>query len=88
MPSVAGTRDSETRPSRPEVTRVSSECPVGLEVRSYTEDESPFYATRSLEIDILPSADDNGEITRLAGVINGRAAEPATPYLQLHSTTA
>jgi hypothetical protein len=33
---------------------------------TFNEDELPFYATRSLEIDILPIADDNGEITRLA----------------------
>ncbi|MDT5124591.1 MAG: hypothetical protein QOH54_235, partial [Mycobacterium sp.] len=31
----------------------------------------PFYATRSLEIDILPIADDNDEITRLADVMVG-----------------
>jgi hypothetical protein len=85
---LLATLDPETRPSRPEVTRVSSECPVGLEGRSYTEDELPFYATGSLEIDILPIADDNGEITLLADVINGRAAEPVTPCLQSHSTTA
>jgi hypothetical protein len=38
---------------------------------TFTEDELPFYATRSLAIDIVPIADDNGEITRLADVIEG-----------------
>jgi hypothetical protein len=31
---------------------------------TFTEDELPFYATRSLEIDVLPIADDDGEIGR------------------------
>jgi hypothetical protein len=36
-----------------------------------------------LEIDILPIADDNGEITRLADVIEGVAGE-FSPFAQLH----
>ena len=42
---------------------------------TFTEDELPVYATRSLEVDILPIADDNGEIIRLADVIEGVAGE-------------
>jgi hypothetical protein len=29
---------------------------------TYTEDQLPFYATRSVEIDVLPIADNTGEI--------------------------
>jgi hypothetical protein len=36
-----------------------------------------------LEIDILPIADDNGEITRLADVIEGVAGE-FSPFAQLY----
>jgi hypothetical protein len=36
-----------------------------------------------LEIDILPIADDNGEIARLANVIEGVAGE-FSPSAQLH----
>lgn len=36
---------------------------------TYTEDQLPFYATRSVEIDVLPIADDTGEIARLADEI-------------------
>jgi hypothetical protein len=44
----------------------------------------PFYATRSLEIDVLPIADDDGEIVRLADVIEGVAGE-FSPFAQLHA---
>jgi hypothetical protein len=50
---------------------------------AFTEDELPFYATRSLEIDILPIADDNSEIACLANVIEGVAGE-FSPFAQLH----
>jgi len=50
---------------------------------TFTEDELPFYATRSLEVDILPIADDNGEIIRLADAIEGVAGEFSS-FAQLH----
>lgn len=62
-----------------EVIIVGSQAILG----TFTEDELPFYATRSLEIDILPIADDNDEITRLADVIDGVAGE-FSPFAQLH----
>jgi hypothetical protein len=62
-----------------EVIIVGSQAILG----TFTEDELPFYATRSLEIDILPIADDTGEITRLADVIEGVAGE-FSPFAQLH----
>jgi hypothetical protein len=62
-----------------EVIIVGSQAILG----TFTEDELPFYATRSMEIDILPIADDNGEITRLADVIEGGAGE-FSPFAQLH----
>jgi hypothetical protein len=50
---------------------------------TYTEDELPFYATRSAEIDVLPIADDTGEIARLADEIDGVAGE-FSPFAELH----
>jgi hypothetical protein len=52
-----------------EVIIVGSQAILG----TFAEDELPFYATRSLEIDVLPIADDDGEIVRLADVIDGVA---------------
>jgi len=54
-----------------EVIIVGSQAILG----TFAEDELPFYATRSLEIDVLPIADDDGEIVRLADVIDGVAGE-------------
>ena len=62
-----------------EVIIVGSQAILG----TFTEHELPFYATRSLEIDILPIADDAGEIARLADVIEGVAGE-FSPFAQLH----
>jgi len=62
-----------------EVIIVGSQAILG----TFTEDELPSYATRSLEIDILPMADDNGEIARLADVIEGVAGEFSS-FAQLH----
>src|SRR5271156_1730476 len=62
-----------------EVIIVGSQAILG----TFTEDELPFYATRSLEIDILPIADDNGDIARLANVIEGVAGEFSS-FAQLH----
>jgi hypothetical protein len=50
---------------------------------AFTEDELPLSATMSLEIDILPIADDNDEIIRLADIIEGVAGE-FSPFAQLH----
>ena len=62
-----------------EVIIVGSQAILG----TFAEDELPFYATRSLEIDVLPIADDDGEIVRLADVIDGVAGE-FSPFAQLH----
>ncbi len=62
-----------------EVIIVGSQAILG----SFTEDELPFQATRSLEIDVLPIADDTGEIMRLADEIEGVAGELST-FAQAH----
>ncbi|OBH18314.1 DUF6036 family nucleotidyltransferase [Mycobacterium sp. E3247] len=62
-----------------EVIIVGSQAILG----TYTEDQLPFYATRSAEIDVLPIADNTGEITRLADEIEGAAGE-FSPFEQLH----
>jgi hypothetical protein len=62
-----------------EVIIVGSQAILG----TYAEDELPFYATRSLEIDVLPAADDDGEIARLADEIEGVAGEFST-FAQSH----
>ncbi|WP_231514562.1 DUF6036 family nucleotidyltransferase [Mycobacterium sp. URHB0044] len=50
---------------------------------TYTEDQLPFHATRSVEVDVLPIADDIGEIARLADEIEGAAGE-FSPFEQQH----
>jgi hypothetical protein len=62
-----------------EVIIVGSQAILG----TYTEDQLPFYATRSVEIDVLPIADNTGEIARLADEIEGAAGE-FSPFEQLH----
>ncbi|KEF94943.1 hypothetical protein K883_05367 [Mycobacterium sp. TKK-01-0059] len=62
-----------------EVIIVGSQAILG----TFTEDELPFYATRSAEIDVLPIADDSGEITRIADEIEGVAGE-LSPFAELH----
>lgn len=62
-----------------EVIIVGSEAILG----TYTEDQLPFYATRSVEIDVLPIADNTSEIARLADEIEGAAGE-FSPFEQLH----
>ncbi|WP_241474160.1 DUF6036 family nucleotidyltransferase [Mycolicibacterium neoaurum] len=57
-----------------EVIIVGSQAILG----TYTEDELPFQATSSLEIDVLPIADDNAEVARLADDIEGVAGELST----------
>lgn len=62
-----------------EVIVVGSQAILG----SFDEDELPPAATMSLEIDVLPVADDNEETARLADVIEGVAGE-FSPFEELH----
>jgi hypothetical protein len=62
-----------------EVIIVGSQAILG----TYADDELPFYATRSAEIDVIPIADDAGEIERLAAEIEGVAGE-LSPFAQQH----
>jgi hypothetical protein len=62
-----------------EVVIVGSQAILG----SYTDDELPFYATRSAEIDVLPITNDASEIARLADEIEGVAGE-FSPFSELH----
>jgi hypothetical protein len=62
-----------------EVIIVGSQAILG----TYAEDELPTYATRSAEIDVIPIADDAGEIDRLADEIEGVAGE-LSAFAQLH----
>ncbi|WP_071288986.1 DUF6036 family nucleotidyltransferase [Mycolicibacterium llatzerense] len=54
-----------------EVIIVGSQAILG----TYPEWQLPVFATRSLEIDVLPIADDAGEVARLADEIEGVAGE-------------
>lgn len=65
-----------------EVIIVGSQAILG----TYTEDELPFSATRSVEVDVLPiadDADDADEIDRLADEIEGAAGE-FSPFAHVH----
>ncbi|MGH8993633.1 MAG: ferredoxin [Acidimicrobiia bacterium] len=64
---------------RPEVIVVGSQSILG----TFREDELPAEATMSVEIDILPIADGNAEIKRLADLIEGAAGE-LSPFEELH----
>lgn len=64
---------------QPEVIVVGSQSILG----TFREDELPADATMSLEIDILPIADDNAETARLADLIEGVAGE-FSPFEELH----
>jgi hypothetical protein len=64
---------------RPEVIVVGSQSILG----TFREDELPAAATMSVEIDILPIADDNAEIKRLADLIEGAAGE-LSPFEEFH----
>src|SRR5687768_1151269 len=63
--------------------------PAGVVVGSqailgtYQEEELPPAATMSVEVDILPIADDNQETARLADLIEGVAGEFST-FEELH----
>ncbi len=64
---------------RHEVIVVGSQSILG----TFREDQLPADATRSVEIDILPIADDNSETERLADLIEGVAGE-FSPFEALH----
>ena len=64
---------------RHEVIVVGSQSIPG----TFREDQLPADATRSVEIDILPIADDNSETERLADLIEGVAGE-FSPFEELH----
>lgn len=64
---------------KPEVIVVGSQSILG----TFPEDQLPTDATMSVEIDILPIADDNAETARLADLIEGVAGE-FSPFEELH----
>jgi len=64
---------------RPEVIVVGSQSILG----TFDEARLPADATMSLEVDILPIADDNAEVARLADIIEGVAGE-FSPFEDLH----
>lgn len=64
---------------RPEVIVVGSQAILG----TFGEDQLPADATMSVEVDILPVADDNQETLRLADLIEGVAGE-WSPFEELH----
>lgn len=64
---------------RPEVIVVGSQSILG----TFREDQLPADATMSIEVDILPIADDNTETARLADLIEGVAGEFSS-FEQLH----
>jgi hypothetical protein len=64
---------------RPEVIVVGSQSILG----TFSEDQLPVDATMSVEVDILPIADDDTETTRLADLIEGVAGE-FSPFEELH----
>jgi hypothetical protein len=64
---------------RSEVIVVGSQAILG----TFPEEQLPADATMSIEVDILPIADDNRETARLADLIEGVAGE-FSPFEQLH----
>jgi len=64
---------------KPEVIVVGSQSILG----TYREDQLTADATMSVEVDILPIADDNAESARLADLIEGVAGE-FSPFEELH----
>ena len=63
----------------PEVIVVGSQSILG----TYREEELPAAATMSVEVDVLPIAETNEEIARLADLIEGVAGELSS-FEQLH----
>ena len=64
---------------RSEVIVVGSQSILG----TFAEDQLPDDATMSIEVDILPIAEDNAETVRLADLIEGVAGE-FSPFEELH----
>jgi hypothetical protein len=64
---------------RAEVIVVGSQSILG----TFREHQLPSEATMSIEVDILPIADDNEETGRLADLIEGVAGE-FSPFEELH----
>ena len=64
---------------RPAVVVVGSQAILG----TYREEDLPLAATMSVEVDILPIADDNETTARLADMIEGVAGEFST-FEELH----
>ncbi len=64
---------------RPEVIVVGSQAILG----TYSEGDLPVSATMSMEIDILPIADNEDEITRLADLVEGVAGQ-FSPFEEMH----
>ena len=64
---------------KPEVIVVGSQSILG----TFREDQLPADATMSVEIDILPIADDNAETAHLADLIEGVAGE-FSPFEELY----
>jgi len=64
---------------QPAVIVVGSQSILG----TYREEDLPAEATMSVEVDILPIADDNAETARLADLIEGVAGE-FSPFEELH----
>ena len=62
-----------------EVIVVGSQSILG----TFREDQLPADATMSIEVDVLPIADDNDETARLADLIEGVAGE-FSPFEHLH----
>lgn len=68
-----------------QVTGLTEVIIVGSQaiLASYTEDELPFYATRSAEVDVLPMVADANEIQFLADQLEGVAGE-LSDFAELH----
>ncbi|GAA3552630.1 DUF6036 family nucleotidyltransferase [Nocardioides daeguensis] len=64
---------------QPEIIIVGSQAILG----TYDESQLPPAATMSIEVDVLPIADDNDETARLADLIEGVAGE-FSPFEELH----
>jgi hypothetical protein len=62
-----------------EIIIVGSQAILG----TFREEDLPPQATMSVEIDVLPIADDNDETERLADIIEGVAGE-LSPFEELH----
>lgn len=64
---------------RPEVIVVGSQAILG----TFAEEDLPVTATMSLEVDVLPIAEDDEETARMADLIEGVAGE-FSPFEETH----